>query len=108
MDATNHQLRLASRPAGMVGPDNFELTEEPVPAPGDGAAGVKTTYLSLDPAMRGWMNEGVSYVPPVGLGEVMRALGVGEVVESNSDAVAAGDQVVGLFGVQEYAVLPGA
>ena len=90
----------------MVDASNFKLTEEPVPAAKDGEAIVKTLYLSLDPAMRGWMNEGVSYVPPVELGDVMRALGAGVVVDSQSDALAAGDHVVGLTGVQEYATLP--
>ena len=105
--STNHQLRLTSRPTGMVGPDNFELTEESVASPGEGEATVKVLYLSLDPAMRGWMSDQPSYVPPVGLGEVMRALGAGIVVESNSPKVAAGDHVVGLFGVQEFATLAG-
>jgi NADPH-dependent curcumin reductase CurA len=102
----NHQLRLASRPTGMVAPDNFELTDEPPAAPEEGQALVKVLYLSLDPAMRGWMSDQPSYVPPVGLGEVMRALGAGIVVESNSPDLAAGDHVVGIFGVQEYVVLP--
>src|SRR5205809_967560 len=106
MDATNHQLRLTSRPSGDVEPNDFELTEEPVASPDDGQAVVKTLYLSMDPAMRGWMSDAPSYVPPVGLGEVMRALGAGVVVESNSPGLASGDHVVGLFGVQEYATLP--
>src|SRR6476469_6450694 len=106
MSATNHQLRLDSRPDGMVEASNFKQTEEPVPSPDDGQAVVKVEYISLDPAMRGWMNEGVSYVPPVELGDVMRALGAGVVVESNGDGVAEGDHVVGLFGVQEHAVAP--
>src|SRR3954451_3468079 len=104
---SNRQMRLSSRPTGMVGAENFELTEEPVPAPCDDQALVKTQFLSLDPAMRGWMSDAHSYVPPVGVGEVMRALGAGVVLESNTDAVAAGDHVVGLTGVQEHAVLPG-
>ncbi|MFL5895057.1 MAG: NADP-dependent oxidoreductase [Thermoleophilaceae bacterium] len=102
----NRQLRLASRPTGMVDAGNFELTEEPLAAPGDDEALVKTLYISLDPAMRGWMRDAVSYVPPVELGEVMRALGVGVVVDSKSAALAPGDHVVGLFGVQEHSVLP--
>jgi NADPH-dependent curcumin reductase CurA len=68
---------------------------------------VKVLLLSLDPAMRGWLNDVPSYVPPVGIGEVMRAIGVGQVVESRSDAVSEGTYVTGLFGIQEYAVLPG-
>src|SRR4051812_30631715 len=96
--ATNHQLRLAERPTGMVGQENFEQTEENVAPPGDGEAVVKVQYLSLDPAMRGWMSDQPSYVPPVGIGEVMRALGAGVVTESNTPKVAVGDSVVGLFG----------
>src|SRR5438067_4186147 len=103
----NRQLRLASRPSGLPSADNFDLTEEPLPSPGDGEALVKVLYISLDPAMRGWMNDVPSYVPPVGLGEVMRALGAGVVVASKTPELAAGDHVVGIFGVQEYAVLPG-
>jgi NADPH-dependent curcumin reductase CurA len=99
-------MRLASRPQGEVERDDFDLTEEPLPSPADGEVLVKVLYISLDPAMRGWMNEGVSYVPPVELGDVMRALVAGEVVESKSDAFSPGDKVVGVLGVQEYAVAP--
>jgi NADPH-dependent curcumin reductase CurA len=106
MQPTNAQLRLASRPAGMVETSDFELTREPLPSPGDGEALVKVLQLSLDPAMRGWMRDVPSYVPPVGLGEVMRALGAGVVLESTTDAVAPGDHVVGVTGVQDYAALP--
>jgi hypothetical protein len=65
---------------------------------------VKILYVSLDPAMRGWMNEGKSYVPPVGIGEVMRAGAVGRVITSRDPSIAMGDHVVGVLGVQEYAV----
>jgi NADPH-dependent curcumin reductase CurA len=106
MEQTNRQLRLASRPAGMVQASDFELTEEELPQPGEGEVLVKVLQLSLDPAMRGWMSDAPSYVPPVAVGDVMRALGAGVVVESNSDDVMRGDYVVGLFGVQEYVVLP--
>jgi NADPH-dependent curcumin reductase len=106
MTGPNRQLRLASRPSGPATADDFDLTEEELPSPGDGEALVQVLYISLDPAMRGWMNDVPSYVPPVGLGDVMRALGAGVVVESKSPAVAAGDHVVGIFGVQEHAVLP--
>jgi NADPH-dependent curcumin reductase len=68
---------------------------------------VKLKYLSLDPAMRGWMNDARSYVPPVGIGEVMRAGGVGEVLASEHPRFEAGDHVTGMTGIQEYAVLPG-
>ena len=86
---------------------NWDYTEEPVAEPGDGEVAVKVLYISLDPAMRGWMNDAKSYVPPVGIGEVMRAIGVGQVVESKNPDFAEGDHVTGLFGVQEYAVLDG-
>jgi NADPH-dependent curcumin reductase CurA len=100
----NHQFRLARRPVGMVERSDFEYTEAPVGEPGDGEVLVKVLYLSLDPAMRGWMKEGKSYVPPVGLGEVMRAGAVGRVIASQSPDIAVGEYVVGMLGVQEYAV----
>jgi NADPH-dependent curcumin reductase len=105
--ATNRQFKLARRPSGMVKREDFEFATAPVAQPGAGEVLVKVLYLSLDPAMRGWMNEGKSYVPPVGIGEVMRAGGAGRVVASNDPAFAVGDHVVGLTGVQEYAVLKG-
>ncbi len=108
MELVNHQFRLAARPTGLPDRSSWDQTEEPVPDPGDGEAVVKVLYLSLDPAMRGWMNDVPSYVPPVGIGEVMRAIGVGEVIASNDPALSEGDKVTGLFGIQEYAVLPGA
>jgi NADPH-dependent curcumin reductase len=103
MDAVNHQFRLASRPQGMVGREHFDYVEEPVPELQDGQVLVKVLYISLDPAMRGWMHEGRSYVPPVQIGEVMRAATAGEVVESKSEKLAVGDKVSGWLGVQEYA-----
>jgi NADPH-dependent curcumin reductase CurA len=103
----NRQFKLAKRPVGMVKRDDFDFVTEPLRAPADGEVVVKVQYLSLDPAMRGWMNEGKSYVPPVGIGEVMRAGGAGIVVESKDPKVAVGDHVVGMTGIQEYAVLPG-
>jgi NADPH-dependent curcumin reductase CurA len=100
----NHQFRLSKRPVGMVQRSDFEYTAAPVAQPGDGEVLVKNLYISLDPAMRGWMNEGKSYIPPVGLGEVMRAGAVGRVIASNDPSFAVGDHVVGVLGVQEYAV----
>ncbi len=79
MHAVNHQFRLAARPQGMVGREHFDYVEEPLPELADGQVLVKTAYISLDPAMRGWMAEGRSYIPPVQIGEVMRAGTVGEV-----------------------------
>jgi NADPH-dependent curcumin reductase CurA len=105
MPETNHQIRLSARPVGLPKNSDWEHTEEPVGEPGDGEVLVRVNYLSLDPAMRGWMNEGRSYVPPVGLGEVMRAGGVGTVVASGHADFAAGDHVVGQTGIQEYARL---
>lgn len=104
---TNHQFRLAARPAGLPKRSDWEYTSEPVPAPGEGQVLVQVLYLSLDPAMRGWMNEGRSYIPPVALGAVMRAFGAGRVVASRHPGFAAGDQVTGTLGIQEYAVLDG-
>jgi NADPH-dependent curcumin reductase len=98
----NHQVRLAARPNGNPGPECWQFTEEPVPEPGPGGLVVKVLSLSLDPAMRGWMNEGKSYIPPVAIGEVMRAGGIGVVVASQNPAFAVGDTVTGGPGVQEY------
>lgn len=100
----NHQYRLARRPVGMVRREDFEYVAAPAPEPGDGEVLVKIRYVSLDPAMRGWMNEGKSYVPPVAIGEVMRAYALGRVVASRSPDVAVGDHVAGVLGVQEFAV----
>lgn len=104
MTRTNHQFLLKSRPQGLVTAENFDYVEQPAPVPGDGEVLVANQYLSLDPAMRGWVNEGKSYVPPVGIGEVMRALGVGQVIESNNHGFKRGDYVTGMLGVQDYAV----
>jgi NADPH-dependent curcumin reductase CurA len=101
----NHQIRLASRPVGLPTPANWQFTDEPVKQPGEGGVLLQTLALSLDPAMRGWMNEGKSYIPPVDIGEVMRAGGVGKVIASNSPAFAVGDYVSAGFGVQEYLTL---
>jgi hypothetical protein len=106
MTLTNRQFRLAARPEGTPGPECWEMTSEQAREPGDGEALVQVLQLSLDPAMRGWMNDVRSYVPPVGIGEVFRAIGVGRVVASSAEGLAEGDLVSGLFGVQEYATLP--
>ncbi len=104
MDLVNHQFRLAARPTGMVGREHFDYVEEPLPELEDGQVLVKIDYISLDPAMRGWMAEGRSYVPPVQIGEVMRAATAGEILGSKSDKLVVGDKVSGWLGVQEYAV----
>ncbi len=108
MTTTNHQVRLAARPSGLPTPEVWEHTSEPVADPADGTFVVRISHISLDPAMRGWMNEARSYVPPVGIGEVMRALAAGQVVASAHPGFAVGDHVTGTFGVQEYAVSDGA
>ena len=103
---TNHQIRLAARPVGLPTHADWNFTNEPVADPGPGGVLIKTLALSLDPAMRGWMNEGKSYIPPVAIGEVMRAGGIGVVVASNNEAFAVGDQVSAGLGVQEYCAIP--
>ena len=107
---TNHQIRLAARPVGLPKRDGWSFTTEPVtePAPNSGGIVVKTLSLSLDPAMRGWMNEGKSYIPPVGIGEVMRAGGVGKVIASANPNFAVGDIVTAGLGAQEYAAFDAA
>jgi NADPH-dependent curcumin reductase CurA len=107
MSLTNHQFRLAARPEGLVKRSDFNYTEEPVGDPGPGQILVKILYLSLDPAMRGWMNEARSYIAPVGIGDVMRAGAVGKVIASQNPGFAVGDHVVGMFGAQEYALSDG-
>ncbi len=99
---TNRQVRLAARPVGAPTRDNWRFTTEPVAEPGDGEVLVKSLYLSLDPAMRGWMNEGRSYIPPVGIDEVMRAGGIGVVLASRHPGFAPGEQVSGRLGIQQY------
>lgn len=106
MNLTNQQFRLVKRPTGAPARDTWELTAEPVADPGDGEVAVEVLHVSLDPAMRGWLNEGESYVPPVGVGEVMRAIALGRVIASRDPGFEEGDHVVGLFGVQRYAVVP--
>ncbi|MGH8176391.1 MAG: NADP-dependent oxidoreductase [Steroidobacter sp.] len=103
----NHQFRLAARPVGTPKRTDWNYIEEPLREPKDGEVLVKTLYLSLDPAMRGWMNEGKSYIPPVQIGEVMRAGGVGRVVASKHPSFKDGDEVYGTLGVQEYATIDG-
>ena len=99
---TNQQVRLAARPVGMPKQSDWKFTSESVRDIADGEVVVKTLYLSLDPAMRGWMNEGKSYIRPVAIDEVMRAGGIGKVVASKSPQFAVGDYVSGGLGVQQY------
>ena len=101
----NHQIRLAARPVGLPRLTDWSHTTEAVAEPVQGGVVLKTLALSLDPAMRGWMNEGKSYIPPVAIGEVMRAGGVGVVIASRNDRFAVGDSVSAGLGVQEYLTL---
>ena len=103
---TNHQVRLAQRPDNIATREHWNFTTEPVAEPDEGGVLVKTLSLSLDPAMRGWLNDARSYIPPVAIGEVMRAGGVGRVIASKNPAFAVGDTVYGTLGVQEYIVIP--
>lgn len=105
MAERNRQFLLRERPAGRIGPDTFELTEQAVPDLADGEALVRVDWISLDPTNRMWINDTPTYLPPVGLGEVMRAAGLGEVVASKSPRFAVGQTVQGLLGWQEYAVV---
>jgi NADPH-dependent curcumin reductase len=107
MSPTNRHIRLAARPSGLPQPSDWDLTEEPVPSPDAGEFVVTISHISLDPAMRGWMNAGASYIDAVEIGDVMRAGAVGEVTASEHPRFAVGDQVYGAFGVQEHALSDG-
>jgi NADPH-dependent curcumin reductase CurA len=107
MELTNHKFLLAARPVGMPKSTDWTYVEEPVAEPKNGELLVHLSYISLDPAMRMWINDVRSYMPPVGIGEVMRALGVGIVAASRNHTFAVGDHVSGVFGLQEYAIADG-
>lgn len=100
----NRQIVLRRRPSGLVQPDDTELVTMPAPEPADGEALVRTTYIGIDAAARTWLNDQPGYLPPVQLGEVIRAAGIGEVVASRCDAYAVGDVVTTLTGFQEYVI----
>lgn len=106
-DRRNRAIRLARRPSGIPGDDCWDRADEPVPEPIDGELLVRIELLSIDPAMRGWMNDVDSYLPPVRVGAVMRAAGIGQVIESRNPRFSIGDYVSGTFGVQEYAISDG-
>jgi NADPH-dependent curcumin reductase len=107
MTLVNAQCRLAARPVGLPKSSDWDYVEEDAPSPGEGQFLAEVKYISLDPAMRAWMNAGRSYIPPVEIGEVMRAAAVGRVVESRHPDYEAGEWVSGAFGVQRYAVSDG-
>src|SRR6202522_738087 len=94
----NAQCRLAARPEGLPKSTDWDLVEDGAPEPRDGEFRVEVEYLSVDPAMRGWMNAGRSYVPPVEIGEVMRAAGIGRVIDSRHPGFTVGEHVYGVFG----------
>jgi NADPH-dependent curcumin reductase CurA len=103
----NRQVRLAARPVGTPQCSDWNYTEEALAEPREGEFAVKVSHLSLDPAMRGWMNDGKSYIRPVAIGEVMRAGGAGKVIASKHPQFKVGDDVAGSFGVQQYAISDG-
>ena len=101
----NRQVRLKSRPADIPQAENFEIVEAPVPEPGDNEVLVRNIYLSVEPAMRGWVSEIANYSEPVGLGTVMRAFTVGRVAASRHPDFRPGEIVTGMFGWQDYALV---
>jgi NADPH-dependent curcumin reductase CurA len=103
----NAQCRLAARPVGLPQPSDWSYVEEPAREPAHGEFLVRVEYISVDPAMRAWMNAGRSYVPPVEIGEVMRAAGIGRVIDSHHPDYHVGEYLYGTFGVQRYAVSNG-
>jgi len=106
VDNVNRQWRLMRRPTGLLADGDLVLSESPVPELQDGQALAKVKYLSVDPTMRVWMAMD-SYLPAVGIGDVMRAGGLAEVIESRHTLFKKGDKIVGLTGLQEYAVIEG-
>ncbi len=104
----NRQVRLKSRPAGIPQAEHFEIVESPASSPGPGQVLVRNIWLSVEPAMRGWVSAVANYSEPVPVGAVMRAFAAGRIVESNDPAWPVGTAVTGLFGWQDYAVVDGA
>jgi NADPH-dependent curcumin reductase CurA len=102
---TNRQILLRRRPNGLLDPEDTELVTTAAPVPADGEALLRTTYIGLDAAARTWLNDQPGYLPPVALGEVIRAAGIGEVVESRCAAYRIGDLVTTLTGFQEYSII---
>jgi NADPH-dependent curcumin reductase CurA len=103
----NKQIKLAKRPVGMPDENTWTLESSDIPVAGEGQIVIKNHYISLDPAMRGWMNDVRSYIPPVQIGEVMRAGSIGEVIDSKHANFKLGDVVSGWGGVQQYSVSDG-
>lgn len=107
MAETNRQLKLQARPKGLLAPGDLQLTEAALPSLADGQALARVKYLSIDPTMRVWMAAD-SYLPAVAIGDVMRAFGFAEVLESRHKDFKKGDKVVGLTGLQDYCVIDAA
>lgn len=105
MPLINRQIVLRRRPSGLVQSGDTDLVSVPAPVPAEGEALLRTTYVGLDAAVRTWLNDQPGYLPPVGIGEVIRAAGVGEVVESRCPAYQVGDIVTALTGFQEYSII---
>ena len=103
----NQQVRLASRPSGWVSLDNFEFTEAPVAEPAAGQVLVRNIYMSVDPYMRGRMNDVKSYIPPFKIGDVLQATVVGQVVASAHEGYAEGDYVMGMLGWEQLSLCDG-
>lgn len=103
----NKQVVLRNRPVGMPDESTWELISTPVPTAAEGQVVIKNHYISLDPAMRGWLDDRKSYIPPVAIDDVMRAGSIGEVIESNNGKFEVGDFVTGWGGVQQYSVSDG-
>jgi len=103
----SHEIRLASRPSGRPGAENFSLVEVPVGSPDEGQVLVRNLFMSVDPYMRGRMNDRASYVAPFELDKPLNGGAVGEVVESRAAALRPGDAVVSHYGWREYFVAPG-
>ncbi|WP_137177927.1 NADP-dependent oxidoreductase [Roseomonas sp. AR75] len=100
---TNRQVRLRARPEGIPQAAHFEIVAAPLPPLAEGHFRLRNAFLSVDPAMRGWVSAVANYSTPVGIGEVMRSFAVGEVIESRHNLYAPGDRLVGMFGWQDYA-----
>ncbi|MHB8682620.1 MAG: NADP-dependent oxidoreductase [Acidimicrobiales bacterium] len=105
MSEQNRQMVLAQRPRGMVDDTTVRLQEAPVPEPGPGQALVRVRWLSIDPTIRTWMDDRPGYLPPIGIGDVIRGGGIGEVVSSRNDDYKPGDLVFGMTGWQDYTLV---
>ena len=99
----NRQVLLKSRPTGIPQAEHFEITERPAPELREGQILVRNQFLSVEPAMRGWVNAAANYSTPVGIGEVMRSIAAGTVIASKNPKFAEGDRVMGMFGWQDFA-----